>query len=148
VRRSLSHEHGLEPSQVMLAASHTHWGPPTLYRMNSSAGAVDPWYLRFLEDTLIRLAGEALAKRVPARLSYTALDARIGDCRRTPDGHGSVKWGPYPTGSYDPHTPVLCIDRGGRAGRIILVSHACHPTSTGSVNKWSPEYPGAMRERI
>ncbi len=148
VRRSLLRTHGLSPSQVMLAASHTHWGPPTLYRMNYAAGVVNPWYLKFLEDTLIRLAGEALAKQIPAKFSYTVFDTRIGACRRTPDGHGSVKWGPYPEGSYDPRTPVLCIDRGGRAGPIVLVSHACHPTSSGSVAKWSPEYPGAMRLRI
>lgn len=147
VRRRLSDKHGLASSQVMLAASHTHWGPPTFYRLNQSVGPLNPWYLKFLEETILRLADEAMAHQTPAEISYNSMQARIGCCRRTPDGKGSVKWGPYPEGSYDEHTPVLVVDRG-RSGQIVLVSHACHPTSTGNLSKWSSEYPGAMRQRI
>src|SRR5439155_9685006 len=57
-------------------------------------------------------------------------------------------WGPNPNGSYDPHTPVLRITRAQSPKQLVLVGHACHPTSTGMTDKWSPDYPGAMRRKL
>jgi hypothetical protein len=69
-------------------------------------------------------------------------------CRRLPNDRGEITWGPDPEGSYDPHTPVLRITRAQSPKQLVLVGHACHPTSTGTVDKWSPDYPGAMRRKV
>src|SRR4029434_10355690 len=49
---------------------------------------------------------------------------------------------------YDPHTPFLRIRRAHSPKQLLLVGHACHPTSTGAIDKWSPDYPGAMRRKL
>jgi hypothetical protein len=69
-------------------------------------------------------------------------------CRRRPNDKSEIGWGPYPEGSYDKQTPVLRITRASSPKQIVLAGHACHPTSTGPVDKWSPDYPGAMRRRL
>ena len=113
-----------------------------------SIGSVDIWYLGRLEETILGLAAEALANRSPAKIAYGASEVQIGMNRRLPDAGGAIQWGVNPEGSYDRHTPVLSITREDSPRRLVLVSHACHPTSMGPIEKWSPGYPGAMREKI
>jgi dienelactone hydrolase len=148
LRRKLEKTHGIEPSAVCFAASHTHWGPAINYRTNFTIGGLNVWYLARLEETLLKLADLALKDLSPADVSYGACDVRIGMCRRLPNDRGQFVWGSYPEGSYDEHTPVLRITRGKSPKQLVLVGHACHPTSTGTVDKWSPDYPGAMRRKL
>ena len=148
LRRKIEADHGLPPEAVCFSASHTHWGPAINYRANFAIGGINVWYLGHLEAKLLDLAAEALKDLAPARVGYGACEAQIGMCRRRPNDKGEFGWGPYPPGSYDRHTPVLRIQRGTSPAQIVLVGHACHPTSTGLVGKWSADYPGAMRDRI
>ncbi len=59
-----------------------------------------------------------------------------------------VTWAPYPEGSFDGHTPILRIKRAPSPRQLLVVGHACHPTSSGLIEKWSPDYPGAMRDYL
>lgn len=145
MRYRLRDTHGIPPEAVCFAASHTHWGPGVNFRTNFYLGAVDVWYLAWLEETLLEIAGKALENLSPAAVSYGACDTQIGMCRRFPQKDGSLGWGPYPEGSYDTHTPILRVQRRQAPGQIIVAGHACHPTSTGRADMWSPDYPGAMR---
>ncbi len=78
----------------------------------------------------------------------SAFLVQIGMNRRRPDAGGVIQWGVNPEGSYDRHTPVLSITRHDSPRRPVLVGHACHPTSMGQIEKCSPGYPGAMREKV
>lgn len=148
LRRRIGETLDVPPSAVCLAASHTHWGPAINERVNFSLGPPAPWYIARLERTILDLAGRACGDLAPAELSYGSCSTRIGMCRRTLDDKGNVLWRPNPTGSYDDHTPVLRIVRQGTPSEILVVGHACHPTSSGTMNRWSPDYPGAMRDRL
>lgn len=152
VRQSARSSHGVEPAAVLLAASHTHWGPATFLRNCFASGSPNPWYMRFLEETLLDLAARALAQTRPAKLTYGAFQTRIGCNRRLPDQNGVIQWGVFPGGSYDSHTPVLRIQSSPSktgAQDIVLVGHACHPTSSGQrLARWTPDYPGAMRDQL
>jgi neutral ceramidase len=148
LRHRLQTTYGLPPSAVCFAASHTHWGPAINFRTDFAIGAPNVWYLAFLEEAIVRLAGEAIGNLAPARLCYGACDVQIGMNRRLPDKDGHVSFAPNPAGSYDRHTPIVQIRRKQSPRQLIVVGHACHPTSTGKVNKWSPDYPGAMRDRL
>ncbi|MCH2663191.1 hypothetical protein MK139_02545, partial [bacterium] len=110
-------------------------------------GGINVWYLARLEDALIGLVGQALENLGPATISLTEADCQIGLNRRLLDGD-RVLHQPNPDGVYDRHTPILRIRRRRTPSEIILVSHACHPTSTGAYDRWSPDWPGAMRRRI
>lgn len=148
VRRRIGETLGVQPSAVCLAASHTHWGPAINERVNFSMGPPAPWYVARLERTILDLAGRACGSLAPAEISYGSCSTRIGMCRRTLDERGKVTWRPNPAGSYDDHTPVLRVVRRGTPEEILVVGHACHPTSSGTIARWSPDYPGSMRDTL
>ncbi len=151
LRTKLQKKHGLAPDNVLLAPSHTHWGPATHYRFNYGGGGPSFWYIKWLEEKLLALADEALADLMLGTLEYYNADGQVGHCRRKfAAASHVVEWTVNPEGSYDRHTPVLKITRPGhaRVSNILIVAHACHPTSSGAVDKWSPDYPGAMRDRL
>ena len=149
LRHKLQAAYGLNPADICLAASHTHWGPAINFRMCFALGAPDVWYISFLEDTILRLAGEAIRDLAPAKVEYGDCDVQIGINRRMTNQDGRVVWGPNPDGSYDRHTPILRILREKSPKQLILVGHGCHPSGVGKkIAKWSSGYPGAMRDRL
>lgn len=149
LRKTLAARHGIDPQAVMLAASHTHWGPPTLYRITFAVGTPDTWLVAGLERRLLALADEAIQSLKPGTIDYAPIETNVGHNRRIIQPDGSVTWGPNPANDYDRHTPILRLTRkADDVGTIILVGHACHPTSSGGINKFTPDYPGAMRDRI
>lgn len=151
LRTRLTQAHGLPPEAVTFAASHTHWGPHTVYHVSFTAGGFDPWYVGALEDKIIALVDNALADLSPATVKYHSFDAQIGANRRSFDHAGNQLWLPNLEGFYDTHTPLLCVSRAGHpvAEEIVLLSHACHPTSTGRAHDmWSADYPGHLRRAL
>jgi len=148
LRRALGKKYKIPPEAILLAASHTHFGPGTLLRGNYLCCGPNPWYLVKLEAQLLSLADTALASLAPAELSYGALATAIGCNRRLKDDKGAIHFAPNPEGSYDRHTPIIHIERRGKAGPILLVGHACHPSSSGKIAGWSADYPGGLREQL
>lgn len=151
LRRHIAQRHGLPGPNLIVAASHTHWGPSLHVRVNWIGSGPNVVYLDTLEKRLIALIDEALSRMRPAELSYTSLKAQIGHNRRVPLANGTCDWGINPEGTYDTHTPVLSAHvKGSGQGpnRILVVGHACHPTSTGVTDRWTADYPGAMREHL
>jgi len=148
LRHKLRAAHGFQPADICFAASHTHWGPAINYRMCFALGAPDVWYIAALEKTLLRLAEEAVADLAPAEVQYGDFEVQIGMNRRKVNEEGKVVWGPNPGGQYDRQTSVLRILREKSPRQLLLVVHGCHPTCVGNVAKWSPAYPGAMRDRL
>ena len=148
IRRTVEHKHGLPPESVMLAASHTHWGPAVRFRMGLSLGAPNVWYMGVLEDKILGCVDAALANLAPATIEYGWMDFREIGCNRRRPQDGRITWGPYEEGSFDGHTPILRLRRSSKPQQLLLVGHACHPTSSGPIQKWSPDYPGAMRDYL
>jgi len=148
IRHQIAKKHGIAAERIMFAASHTHWAPAVTMYISYAIGSPNVWYMAHLEESILAQVDKALQDFSPAVLEYTATDCRsVGFCRRLPV-NGKITWGPYPQGSYDSHTPILRIMRNKSPRQIIAVGHACHPTSSGSIEKWSPDYPGAMRQTI
>lgn len=147
VRHKIQSKHGIPAENVCFTASHTHWGPAVNYRTGSRIGDVNVWYLSFLETTLLELADKALQNLAPAEIAYGSCDVQIGMCRRLPSDRG-IQWAVNPAGSYDLHTPILRVRREGSPRQVVLVGHACHPTSMGKLSQWSADYPGAMRRKM
>jgi hypothetical protein len=153
VRHLIHQKHGVPTEAILLAASHTHCGPATLYRVSFFCGCPSVWYLKFLEATLLRLADEALGARLPASIEYGSANTQIGRCRRVKNEKGVIVKGVNFAEPYDTHTPILRVyrEKQGKKGgveQIVLVGHGCHPTAGGPLNAWSPDFPGPMREVI
>ena len=148
IRRAIGHKHGIGPENILLAASHTHWGPAIRFQLSFSVGAPNVWYMGQLEGKILACVDAALENLTPATIEYGSMDFRgVGCNRRLPTSEG-IGWGPYREGSFDGHTPILRIRRDAEPRRLLLIGHACHPTSSGTIQKWSPDYPGAMRDRL
>jgi neutral ceramidase len=148
IRRTIKHKHNISPENIMLAASHTHWGPAVRFRMSYSLGAPNVWYMGQLETNIIKSVDSAFENLSPATIDYGWIDFREIGCNRRLPVDGKITWGPYKEGSFDGHTPILRIKRTATPQQLLVVGHACHPTSSGTIQKWSPDYPGAMRDYL
>jgi len=148
IRRAIKFKHGIPAENVMLAASHTHWGPAVRFRMGYSLGAPNVWYMGLLEDKILACVDAALKNTAPAKIEYSWFDFLGIGCNRRLPVNGKITWGPYREGSFDGHTPILRITREVKPRQLLVVGHACHPTSSGAIQKWSPDYPGAMRDYL
>jgi hypothetical protein len=146
IRRAITHRHGIPPENIMLAASHTHWGPAVRFNMGYSLGAPNVWYMGSLEDKILATVAAAIESLSPGEIEYGWIDFRGIGCNRRRPRNGKITWAPYKEGSFDGHTPIFRIRREAEPRQLVVVGHACHPTSSGAINKWSPDYPGAMRD--
>ena len=148
MQRRIAKKHSLPAECVLIACSHTHWGPAAKLGAHFSCGAPNVWYLRRLEEAILANVGKALADLSPAKIEYGAIDFRQIACSRRRIKDGEVHWAPNREGSFDGHTPIIRIERDGSPRQLVIVGHASHPTSSGQIDKWSPDYPGAMRDRL
>ena len=146
IRRAIQHKHGVPAENVMLSASHTHWGPAVRFNVSYGIGAPNVWYMGLLEEKILAAVDTAIANLFPATIEYGCTDFRGIGCNRRFPVDGKIAWRPYREGSFDGHTPIFRIIRDAKPSQLVWVGHACHPTSSGPIQKWSPEYPGAMRD--
>jgi len=146
IRRAIRHRHDIPAENIMFVASHTHWGPAVRFRLGFSIGTPNVWYMDALEKKILTGVDAAMEDMTPAMIEYGWIDFRGIGCNRRRPVDGKIAWGPYREGSFDGHTPIFRIKRNAGVQQLIVVGHACHPTSSGVIQKWSPDYPGAMRD--
>jgi hypothetical protein len=145
---------GVKRSQILLNSSHTHAGP-TLGLERARLGdlpAADAErtvaYSRQLQDQLVQLAVDALARLEPARLSWGTGVATFVMNRRefTPAG---VILGANPRGLADRSVPVLRVDGPDGKLRAVLFGCACHNTTLTAGNyAVSGDYAGYAQSHI
>ena len=110
----------LEPSAVLVSATHTHSGPATLAK--AFLGRVDPDYLEGLADNLAGAVYLANQNLEPVRVFLGEGVCRsVGKNRRKKEG---------PT---DPQVLVLRL-QGTKGPKALLVNYACHPVVLGPDN--------------
>ncbi|MCB1278358.1 neutral/alkaline non-lysosomal ceramidase N-terminal domain-containing protein [Prosthecobacter sp.] len=153
VAERVKKEHGIEPANLAINASHTHSGPEL--RTSKIHGADDvalrekeaTEYTTKLEDTLVRLVGEAIQKSVPAHLDYSTARCGVSMNRRTPDGKGGWNNFPNPNGPVDQTVPVLKASSAEGKEIAIVFGYACHCTTLGH-QKFSGDYAGYAQQEI
>ncbi len=148
VQKQVQERYQLPPSALVLNASHTHCGPE--YRERTGREEEARKYHHFLETTLVRLVGEALADLRPARLTYTHARTGFAMNRRRnyalPKDDINAKKAPNPDGPVDHDVPVLCVLDADENQRAVLMGYACHNTTLGFYQfcgdyaGWAQEY--------
>ena len=136
VRKRVESSLGIAPHRVLLAASHTHSGPATIFLRHW--GAMDERYLSVIEDQLVGLVEMAwrTLREARAGMALGSVD-NIAENRRVPNG------------AIDPAVPVLRFDDSTGQPIAVLYNYACHPVSLHSYRKLiSPDYPGYARSVI
>ncbi len=148
IKQTIATRFNIHPSAVIIAATHTHWGPTVSHRMIPLVGSPNPWYIDTLEEKILSAVAESISLAKSATLHFMECQHQIGAKRRTLARRGEVTFSPHRQGFYDRHTPILLAQLIEQKRSIALVSHACHPTASGPIKKWSADYPGAFRDGL
>lgn len=139
---------GVPPEHVVIACSHTHYGPLTEPGRDEQAAQVEA-YLANLVHLLAGAVAMARARAVPCRLGFGQGSVQVGINRRERTPEGEIILGQNPAGPVDPRVAVLRID--GMDGRPVgsILNYACHPVSLGSqCTEISADFPGVARRLI
>lgn len=147
VRADLSAACGVAPEAILLAASHTHSGPPTCTRLRKAGGAPDPAYTQSLRAWLVAAARDAQAGAAPAHL-FLGKSSLTGYAihRRVVTDRGTVM-APNPAGVRDDEVTALVFRDSTDRPVGVLFHYTCHPTLLGDY-RISGDYPGAARRAI
>ena len=156
IRDRLQADHNLARDAIAIAVSHTHSGPTVgdnLRAMNfldeKQQGYVNE-YTKNLEDTVVRITGEAIKAMKPAQLAWKQGQATFAVNRRenaeakVPElrEKGELK------GPVDHNLPVLAVS-SSEDGKLfaVLYGYACHGTTT-SLYEWSGDWPAVASMEI
>jgi hypothetical protein len=137
--------------RILLNASHTHTGPSVSLSVKRAGDAADELsqasaaYTRKLQDQCVELAGQALARLQPARLSWGTGVVHFPMNRREFTERGVIL-GVNPRGLVDRSAPVLRVDSAEGKLLGVIFGAACHNTTFGSRdNHVSGDFAGAAQ---
>jgi hypothetical protein len=148
---------GIRTENILIACTHTHWGPHTAAIMDEDA---DFDYLDLLRARLVEAVAKAGAELKPARLKTACIEAsgwayNRRPIYRTPQGEQVGTQGPHwiadfvrMEGPDDPELGVLLVE--DYTGKPLggLVNFACHTTVGPDLPYYSADYPGPLTERL
>ncbi len=160
VCRRLRAKTGLERRQLLFNASHSHTGPLVSLDPDPAANSAAHGpltaddlretvaYTRQLQDKLVQLVVEALARLRPARLAWGVGQVDFPMNRRLRRGDRIVM-SENPQGPTDRSVPVLRVAAPDGALRAVLLGCACHNTTlTPRDNVIAGDYAGFAQEEI
>ncbi len=139
--------YGLDWDRLILNASHTHSGPvvgdpPYYAALDERQREVVARYTEGLIGRVVRLVGEAIARRAPAQLTFGQGLAGIAvNRRRAAPGKRHL---PAPV---DHDVPVLAVRDGSEKLLCVVAGYACHATSMGDY-LISGDWPGFAQAEI
>jgi len=131
---------GLEESQVLLSASHTHCGPVVDDFIAWLSPEVDMEYVAWLGQTCIDAICEAAEGLQPVTAEFAQGRAAFAINRRRPDLEGCPMM-PNPKGRWDPDVAIVRLVRPDGQTVSVLFSYACHATTMGG-QLIGGDYPG------
>lgn len=145
VRNRIEKQFGLNRSQILINASHTHSGPetrtePYIFTLNKTELDKIDRYAKKLEDQLVNLVGEAIKNLQPASLSSENGQSRFQVNRRN-NNENSLAQQTELKGPNDFAVPVIKVSNAN--GKIIAIAfgYACHNTVLNGY-EWSGDYAG------
>jgi len=149
VRAEVARRTDIPADHVMIACTHTHYGPAVGPPRHGEPEADVLAYTHLLPHLLAGAVQEAAGQLQEAYVGVGRGSCDIGINRRERREDGSIWLGQNPAGPVDREVGVVRFD--GTDGRplAILVNFACHPVSQGgTVRLISADYPGRTREVV
>lgn len=149
ITKRLKSKYGLEPSQFMLNASHTHCGPVLkgalldIYPLSEQQLNDVNEYSDWLTAEIVATIGKAIDDLQPATLSRGVGSTDIGVNRRTnrePDVP-ALREQNLLVGPVDHTVPVLAVKKPDGTLKAVVFIYACHNT-TLSFQQWCGDYAG------
>lgn len=114
VRRRIERETGVPAAAIMITATHTHSGPIMADHLSNAADPVlpkvDPQYLAWLADQIVRAAVLAVRAAVPAEVGLAVARAvGVGSNRHNPAGPADPEVPVLIARSVATHAPLACM---------------------------------------
>jgi hypothetical protein len=140
------------PQYLLLAATHTHTGPPVCDALGSTSDEATVEALAGIIEQAVRKAFERLE---PARLGWASAHAPgFAFPRRWRMKDGTVQMHPRkddpnlvePESQADDTLTVLRVSRPDGSPIALCVNFACHATFVGGGQFYSADYPGVVRK--
>lgn len=152
VVEAVRERHGLARKQLLLTATHTHYGPE--FRPDKQVFFKIPFdYADKLADVanklsvlLVEAIGQALERLEPARLFVRSTTVGFAHNRRR---HGVVAGSPSTDDVVDHDVPVLdCMDAAGNR-KAVVFGYACHNTTIPPDDlQYCSDWAGFAKEQI
>ena len=146
---------GLDRSQLLLNASHTHSGPvvrpnlATMYDLQPEQWKALENFHTELVEKVIGVVGAALGNLQPAKLAYHEGQAGFASNRRKILGPGKVANALNEGGPVDRSVPVLKVTDAQGKLKALLFGYACHNTTlTAEFLQLSGDYAGFAQAAI
>lgn len=144
-RREVERRTGIAAGNVLICASHTHYGPLWSY------------YQDQLATPIAEAVAGAMRDLSPCRIAVATGKAEgVSECRRViKEGHAWNRWqlshdeaDKYPTeGSADPNFDVLAVIGGDGKYKAVAYNFACHAANTRAAVV-SADFPGDVQQYI
>ena len=148
VREAIARLTDVQPNHVVIACSHTHYGPLTEPDRDEQGPQLES-YLANLVHLLAGAVAMARATAAPCRLGFGQGQVSIGINRRERTADGQIILGQNPSGPVDPRVAVLRIDGVDGQPLAAVLNYACHPVSLGSqCTDISADFPGTARRLV
>lgn len=153
----LSDEYGFSRDEIAICTSHTHTGPvvgKNLWSMHwalldASSQQQVRNYADQLEQSVVQVVGEALARMEPAVLQSGHDRATFAVNRRNnPEAEVPARRAAETlVGPVDHDVPVLLVRRQNGDLAAVVFGYACHATVLSDYI-WSGDYPGCAQQRL
>lgn len=139
VRAAIARRTGLDPTQILIASTHTHAAPVSLVTFFNPGATLDAAYMSRLAAAIEEAAVRAWTDRRPGRAGVGLGRVEgIGVNRRTPDRR-----------PVDPEIGIVKVEDADGRPRALLLDYTCHPTVLGPDNLlMTGDYPAFTLERI
>lgn len=159
IRSRISEATGVPAQNIIIACSHTHTGA-NITRSESGEGTTpgEPEVTKIIADRIVKAGIEAFSDLKEISISYgTTEERRYSFCRDWVLKDGSVVTTPgydrddlsHQLVQPDYSIEVMRVEQNGKVV-AIMVNYANHPDCHRGYerNKFSPDYPGFMREAL
>jgi neutral ceramidase len=137
VRKAIVEACGLQPSELLLTAIHTHSAPSVTLGPSAHPNNVE--YTKTLEGQLVAAVRQALAHMGPVQIAVGSGSSPVGVNRRevvqNAAGKSRVQLGRNPSLLTDREVQVLRVSRADTGGVLAVVfAYATHSTALGPRN--------------
>lgn len=144
-RQAIAEQTEIDPSRVLFACSHNHYGPD----VDRSETPIVNAYREYLKHRFAGLVVEARNEMIGVHLGIGWGSSDIGINRRERRPNGSIVLGNNPDGPVDRQVAVVRIDGDDGRPLACLVNFACHPVcQSWQQRAISADYPGRTREVV
>lgn len=144
VKQEAANKYGVQPSALLINASHTHFAPVTQRWLTwgEHVQLPDSFYLyKVVKPALIKAIGGALKNMSPSTLTFSRGKTAIG-------GNRSLKTAPLP---YDNDVDVLTVTRSSDNKKTLLFLAGCHAVFRNEGAEGvtiSANFPGVTRRQL